>query len=84
MSITTQQANALTSAGGNVVSTGGTKIGNIGQIYLDYATDQPSWVTVKTGLFGTSESFVPLAAATVEGDDISVDYDKDTIKDAPG
>ncbi|HEU4907859.1 MAG TPA: photosystem reaction center subunit H, partial [Propionibacteriaceae bacterium] len=44
---------------------------------------EPTWVTVKTGLFGTSESFVPLSSARLEGDDILVDYDKDTIKNAP-
>ncbi|PZT97170.1 YsnF/AvaK domain-containing protein [Williamsia sp. D3] len=83
MSITTEQVSTLTSSGGNVVSTSGAKIGSIGQIYLDNTTDEPTWVTVKTGLFGTSESFVPLANASVRGDDVVVDYDKDVITDAP-
>ena len=83
MSLTTDQARTLAGSGGNVVSTSGGKIGSIGQIYLDDATGQPSWITVKTGLFGTSESFVPLENATVQGDDVAVGYDKDKIKDAP-
>lgn len=83
MSITTEQVSTLHNSGGNVVSTSGTKIGSIGQIYLDNTTNEPTWVTVKTGLFGTSESFVPLANASVRGDDVVVDYDKDVIKDAP-
>ena len=83
MSITTEQVSTLHNSGGNVVSTSGAKIGSIGQIYLDNTTDEPTWVTVKTGLFGTSESFVPLATATVQDTDVVVDYDKDTIKDAP-
>ena len=83
MSITTDQVSTLTGSGGNVVSTSGAKIGSIGQVYLDNATDEPSWVTVKTGLFGTSESFVPLGNASIRGDDVVVDYDKDVIKDAP-
>jgi uncharacterized protein (TIGR02271 family) len=83
VSLTTDQARTLAGAGGNVVSTSGHKIGSIGQIYLDDATGQPSWITVKTGLFGTSESFVPLDNASVSGDDVAVGYDKDKIKDAP-
>jgi uncharacterized protein (TIGR02271 family) len=83
VTISSDQVSTLSSSGGNVVSTTGGKIGSIGQIYLDNTTDEPSWVTVKTGLFGTSESFVPLANATVQGNDVAVNYDKDKIKDAP-
>jgi hypothetical protein len=43
----------------------------------------PEWVTVKTGLFGTRESFVPLAAAHVDGDELVVDVPKDRVSDAP-
>jgi uncharacterized protein (TIGR02271 family) len=81
MPITQEQLRNL--SGGNVVTTSGAKIGGIGQIYLDDSTGDPSWVTVKTGLFGTSESFVPLEGADTSGDDIVVNYDKDTVKDAP-
>jgi len=83
VSLTTDQARTLAGAGGNVVSTSGGKIGSIGQIYLDDATGDPSWITVKTGLFGTSESFVPLDNASVQGDDVVVGFDKDKVKDAP-
>ena len=81
--ITTDEVRNLLQSRGNVVSTGGDKIGSIGQIYLDDQTSQPEWVTTKTGLFGTDESFVPLAEATVSGDDVVVPYDKDKVKDAP-
>ena len=83
MTISSNQVSKLSSGGGNVVSASGGKIGSIGQIYLDNQTDDPTWVTVKTGLFGTSESFAPLADATVQGNDIAINYDKDKIKDAP-
>src|SRR5687768_18524601 len=53
---------------GNVLSADGDKIGSVGQVYADDADGQPTWVTVKTGLFGTSESFVPLQGARLEGD----------------
>jgi uncharacterized protein (TIGR02271 family) len=83
VSLTTDQARTLAGSGGNVLGTGGDKIGSIGQIYLDDSTGDPSWITVKTGLFGTKESFVPLQGANVTGNDVTVGYDKAKITDAP-
>jgi uncharacterized protein (TIGR02271 family) len=40
-------------------------------------------VTARTGLFGTSESFIPLEGARLEGSDVVVPYSKDQVKDAP-
>jgi len=69
--------------GGTAYASDGDKIGSVGQVYLDDSTGEPAWATVNTGFFGTSESFVPLANATVQGDDLHVPYDKDTVKAAP-
>jgi hypothetical protein len=82
MSITTDELRTAYLRSGNVYA-GSEKLGRIGQIYLDDETSEPTWVTVKTGLFGTSESFLPLNQARLEGDDIIVDFDKDTIQKAP-
>ncbi|MEN3263349.1 PRC-barrel domain-containing protein, partial [Pseudonocardia sp.] len=49
----------------------GDRIGKIGQIYYDDDTDQPKWVTVQTGLFGTRESFVPVQNAEIGGDRVT-------------
>ncbi|MDR6988355.1 uncharacterized protein (TIGR02271 family) [Paenarthrobacter nitroguajacolicus] len=68
---------------GNVRTTEGDKVGSIGTFYTDDDTGEPTWVTVKTGLFGSSESFIPLQEATVDGDDVVVPFSKDHIKDAP-
>src|SRR6185312_3078965 len=73
----------LVGSNANVIDSEGSKIGSLGELYLDDRTDQPSWATVKTGLFGLSESFVPLDDATAEGGDLRVPYTKDQIKDAP-
>jgi uncharacterized protein (TIGR02271 family) len=81
VALTTEQLGSV--GNGNVIDTDGDKIGSVGQIYLDDQTGEPNWVTVKTGLFGTSESFVPLSGASVSGSDIVVGYDKATVKDAP-
>jgi uncharacterized protein (TIGR02271 family) len=73
--------NAL--SGTTVVDTGGNKIGKVGQVYLDDQTGQPEWVTVKTGLFGTKESFVPLALAQHDGGQLTVRATKDQVSGAP-
>jgi len=59
------------------------KIGKVNQVYIDQETEQPSWVSVRTGLFGTSESLVPLENANWDADTLHVGYDKARIKDAP-
>ncbi len=69
--------------GTDVLDTSGSTVGTAGQVYLDDASGRPAWVTVKTGLFGSSESFVPLDQATMAGDRLQVPYGKDQIKDAP-
>jgi uncharacterized protein (TIGR02271 family) len=69
--------------GATVYGTDGNKIGSVGQVYLDNRTNSPQWVTVKTGLFGTKETFVPLEQANLSGDRIEVPYSKDQVKDAP-
>lgn len=81
MGITEEQLRQLSGRGD--VYAGQDKVGAIGQVYLDDSTGKPSWVTVKTGLFGTSESFVPLHDAEFRGDDIVVTYREDQIKGAP-
>ncbi|MGQ7294999.1 PRC-barrel domain-containing protein [Quadrisphaera sp. KR29] len=69
--------------GAAVYGSDGEKIGKAGAVYRDDQTGRPEWVTVQTGLFGTSESFVPLAQAQFDGDDLRVPYDKSKVKDAP-
>ncbi|MCW2815199.1 MAG: PRC-barrel domain protein [Nocardioides sp.] len=69
--------------GSTAYSSTGDKIGKVGQVFLDDNTGQPEFVTVNTGLFGTSESYVPVAQASYEGDRLTLPYTKDQIKDAP-
>lgn len=61
----------------------GQKVGRIGTVYLNEESHQPEWVTVRTGLFGHKESFVPLAGAETAADGLHVGWAKDMIKDAP-
>jgi uncharacterized protein (TIGR02271 family) len=64
-------------------SNDGDKIGTISEIYLDRDSDRPEWLAVKTGMFGSRHSFVPIDAAREDGDAIAVPFDKDLVKDAP-
>lgn len=61
----------------------GEKVGGVGQVFLDEETGEPSWVTVRTGLFGLKESFVPLVDARLEGEKLHVAFPAEFIKDAP-
>ena len=67
----------------DVFSTSGDKIGSVGQVYLDDRTEEPTFITVKTGLFGTKETFVPLDKAQTAEGGLTVPFEKDFVKDAP-
>lgn len=81
--ITTEHVQSLLGGKATIIGRDGQKIGTVGQVFLDDETGAPEWVTAKTGLFGTSESFIPLTEASVSGDELRVPYDKDMVKDAP-
>jgi len=69
--------------GATAYGSDGDKIGKVGQVYLDDQTGQPEFITVNTGLLGTSESFVPVSDATFSGDRLEVPFTKDKVKGAP-
>ncbi|WP_405708962.1 MULTISPECIES: DUF2382 domain-containing protein [unclassified Streptomyces] len=66
-----------------VYDTDGEKVGSVGRVYVDDNTGRPDWITVRTGLFGMKESFVPLAGARRVGSDLHISHPKDRVKDAP-
>jgi uncharacterized protein (TIGR02271 family) len=69
--------------GSDVCESDGTKIGSAADVYLDAQTGDPEWVSVKTGLFGTKQSFVPLDRASFDDGKIVVAFGKDQVKGAP-
>lgn len=69
--------------GAEVVDPNDETVGKVGRIYLDSERDIPTWVSVRTGLFGLAESLVPVDDATWEGQVLRVTVDKARIKDAP-
>lgn len=66
-----------------VFGPGDERIGRVGQVYLDDQTRDPNWVTVKTGLFGTKEYFIPLDLAELDEKRILVPYTKSLVTSAP-
>jgi uncharacterized protein (TIGR02271 family) len=69
--------------GSNAVDSDGKTIGTIAEIYLDGETGKPEWLAVKTGMFGSKVSFVPIAEASDADGDVRLPYDKQQVKDAP-
>ena len=69
--------------GRNAVDSDGDKIGSIDEIYIDAETGRPEWLAVKTGMFGSKVSFVPIAQASESNGDVRLPYDKQQVKDAP-
>jgi stress response protein YsnF len=69
--------------GRTVVTSDGDKIGTLEEIYLDSESGQPEWATVRTGLFGAKQTFVPLAQVDHRHGEVVVPYEKDMVKDAP-
>ncbi len=79
--ITVNEINQLANA--DVYGTDGSKIGSAGQVYLDDQSGAPEWIAVRTGLFGTRQSFVPLNQASFNGGRVEVPFDKARVKGAP-
>ena len=66
-----------------IVDRDGSTVGTISEFYLDRETGHPTWALVNTGLFGTTQTFVPLVHATEISDGLQVPYEKRHIKDSP-
>ncbi|WP_046468143.1 YsnF/AvaK domain-containing protein [Allosalinactinospora lopnorensis] len=69
--------------GHHLLDSSGENIGKIGHVFYDDASQEAKWVTVRTGLFGTRECFVPVQGARPVQEDLQVPFDKQTVKDAP-
>src|SRR3712207_9004034 len=69
--------------GADVYDADGDKIGTASEVFLDDQSGNPEWVTVKTGLFGTKETFVPIRDADLTSDGVRVPVSKAAVKDAP-
>lgn len=67
-----------------VLDPGDKSIGSLEAVYVDTVTDQPSFLTVKVGVFGHQRLvFVPALGATVTPKAVRVRYAKAVVRDAP-
>lgn len=79
--ITKERANEV--IGSTLYGSGNEKIGKVGHIFLDNRSGQPQFATVRTGMFGTRESFVPLDRAESRDGQVYVPHEAQQVKDAP-
>lgn len=67
----------------DVVDPAGDKIGKLEAVYVDTATDQPSFASVEVGMIGRRRlTFVPLDRAVVSPSYVKVAYPKKQVKGA--
>ena len=59
------------------------KLGTIADIYYDEATERSTWMLVKTGVFGSKHTLVPLAGAVAAHDTIQTPHTKRQVDHAP-
>jgi hypothetical protein len=70
--------------GQKVIDPQGDRIGELEAVYVDTATDEPSFATVRVGMIGRHRLvFVPLSGATVTPDAVRVRYDRKLVGDGP-
>jgi PRC-barrel domain/Domain of unknown function (DUF2382) len=69
--------------GRTVLDRKGEKLGKVGELYLDDATDRPAYAGVRTGLLGRHESIVPLEGIVERDGDLVTPHDAELVRDAP-
>ena len=69
--------------GTNVYDADGDKIGSVEEVFVDEQTQEPEWIGLGTGFFGTKRVLVPAQTAEFTNDGITVPYSKDQVKDTP-
>lgn len=75
--------NALLKAKSAVYGPNREKVGTLGNIYMDLASGDPDFVTVRLGLFGTEELLVSLRGAVFTDGHLQVRFTKQVIRQAP-
>ena len=79
------QTNEITQLRGTtVLDPSGDTIGRVEEIYLDDQTNQPEWLLVNTGMFGSKSTFIPMQGVDRSDDAVVVPFEKARVKDAPG
>jgi hypothetical protein len=65
--------------GVDVTNQDGEKLGKVAGLFLDDDMDIPTWVAVRSGIFGNHQCLVPLAQARFADGHLLVPYSKDDL-----
>ena len=74
---------ALAWRGRTVRDRDGNELGTLSELYLDSESSRPAWAGVKRGRLRTTETIVPLADASEDGEELRVPFDRARFDDAP-
>jgi uncharacterized protein (TIGR02271 family) len=72
-----------TMTGAPVKGGDGKKLGKVDSIYFDNETNKPEWAAVKSGLFGSNVTLVPLAQGSWNNGTLTVPFDEAALQSAP-
>jgi uncharacterized protein (TIGR02271 family) len=61
----------------------GDQIGKVDEVFVDVQSQEPEWIGLGTGFFGTKRVLVPVEGAQLQGEGVSVPYAKEHVKGAP-
>ena len=70
-------------AGADLTNDMGEKLGTIVGLFIDDSSSTPTWIAVRSGLFGHDHSLVPLAHSRWEDARLLVPYTRDDLAVAP-
>ena len=70
-------------AGLYVIGSSNVKLGVVESVYADIRSGQPQWAAVRSGLFGTDVSLIPLAKAECDSRSLRIPYSVQQVRDAP-
>lgn len=66
-----------------LVDSNGENIGKLQDVYVDVATDEPQFATVKEGFIDRHLTFVPLARVRIGPGELQVTTTKEQVRSAP-
>ena len=66
-----------------VFDSDGNRVGRVGNVYVDDHTNQPEWVTVRLGVLGIRETFVPLDGAIKAENRLEIPVSRTRVRNAP-
>ena len=70
-------------AGLPVIGSRDAALGTVEDVYADIRSGRPQWAAVRSGLFGTDVSLIPLTRAECDDRSLRIPYSVQEVRDAP-